>query len=135
MKSWIAMLLGLVMVSACQGDGSIGPKEQLYKRWNLNRVRNAQESTWVSYDTDAYYDTEYKADGSLVYRRNGVEIPTPCCSGNRFIRDGVMLVYGQYPSCPNVSCVDNSKATITILRNDLLELQSGERVMQYTPTN
>ncbi|WP_461112663.1 hypothetical protein [Spirosoma jeollabukense] len=125
---WILLLAG-----ACRSEGSIGPSDLLYKRWHLLQSRGVNDTAWVMYDTDAYYDTEYRTDGSLIYRRNGVVTSGPCCAGNRFERKGVIIQYSDSISCPNVRCGPTLIATITILKDNLLELQTGDRVSQYTP--
>ena len=85
------------------------------------------------YDTDAYYDTEYRPDGTLIYRRNNIVTSAPCCADNRFERNGVIIQYSEQESCPNVRCALTANATITILKDNLLELQTGDRITQYTP--
>ncbi len=85
------------------------------------------------YDTDAYYDTEYRSDGTLIYRRNAIVTSAPCCAGNRFERKGVIIQYSEPESCLNVRCTPAANVTITILKDNLLELQTGDRITQYTP--
>ncbi|SFE62351.1 hypothetical protein SAMN05216167_11679 [Spirosoma endophyticum] len=132
-KQSSVFLLLLVLITACRNDSSIGPSDLLYKRWHLLQTRGVNDTTWVMYDTDAYYTIEYHPEGSLVYQRNGITTSAPCCSGSRFERTGVILKYSEFSSCPNVKCAPNPGATITILKDNLLELQTGDRVSQYTP--
>ncbi|GAB3961064.1 hypothetical protein GCM10028805_59920 [Spirosoma harenae] len=125
----IAFLVGLA--EACKSDTSIGSTDDLYKRWRLNRVRQAQDSEWTMYDTDAAYDIEYTSDGTLVYRRNGVVYATPCCSGGRFKRNGVQIEYSEFPICPTVKCAFRSTATIIMLNKNVLQIQIGTQFEEY----
>ena len=87
------------------------------------------------YNTDGYYDTEYRSDGELIYRKDGVVVLTSCCSGGRFSRNGLIIEYTDFPSCPSVRCSNASTSLITILAPDLLELQNGNTITQYRPAN
>ncbi|MVM39076.1 hypothetical protein GO730_18570 [Spirosoma sp. HMF3257] len=128
----VALLLTLVV--GCHSDDSIGPASLLYKRWHVFQTRGVNDSTWAVYDADAYYDTEYRPDGTLIYRRNGILTSVPCCSSSRFERNGVIIQYIDFLSgCPYTKCGANSPATITILSTNLLELQIGNQLTQYTP--
>ncbi|MFD2935825.1 hypothetical protein [Spirosoma flavum] len=131
----LLILSGLLAVlsSACKSDDSIGPSDLLYKRWQILQSRNVNNPVWSMYDTDAYYDTEYQPDGTLIYRRNGLVTSTPCCSGSQFERNGVLIQYSEFIPCPLVLCASVTKTTITFLKDNLLELQAGDRITQYTP--
>ena len=130
----ISTALLLIVTAACHSDDSIGPSGLLYKRWHVLQTRGVNDTVWAEYDTDAYYDTEYRPDGTLIYRRNGVLTSAPCCSASRFERNGVIIQYRDFlSSCPSVKCGANSPATITALSNNLLELQIGDWLTQYTP--
>lgn len=135
MKRCLAsLLLMAVSFGACQTDKPIGPADWLYKRWHVVQTRGVNETTWTVYDTDAYYDTEYRPDGTLIYRRNAILMSAPCCSSSRFERNGVIIQYTDFlSSCPYAKCGANSPATITILSSNLLELQIGSQLTQYTP--
>jgi hypothetical protein len=134
MKTLLTTAISLfLLVGACRSDDSIGPSDLLYKRWHLLQTRGVNDTTWAMYDTDAYYTIEYRPNGSLIYQRNGVTTSAPCCSGSQFERNGVIIKYSEFSSCPNVKCAPISGATITILKEDLLELQTRDRVNQYTP--
>ena len=120
-------------MSSCQNDSSIGPADLLFKRWHLSQVKRVGGNTWIALDMDAYYDTEYQSNGTLIYRRNGVLTSSGCCVGNRFERNDEVIQYTDFLSCPTVKCADNTSAIITILKDNLLELQTGNLLSQYTP--
>lgn len=132
--SLLFVLVGL-LVTGCRTNSDIGPSELLYKRWHLSQTKRVSDNAWIAYDMDAYYDTEYRPDGTLIYRRNGVSTPSGCCAGNRFERNGAVIQYTDFPSCPTVKCAGYTSATITILTDHLLELQTGEQLVQYIPAN
>ncbi|WP_020606406.1 hypothetical protein [Spirosoma spitsbergense] len=132
-NSFISALLLLLFVTACQKDTAIGPSDLLYQRWHLDRVKRIGDSAWISYDTDGYYDTEYRPDGTLIHRKDGVIKPTSCCEAGRYERSGVTIDYVDFPSCPSVRCSSASTSVVTILAPDLLELTDGQRIAQYRP--
>ncbi|GAB4027190.1 hypothetical protein [Spirosoma koreense] len=108
--SLLLTVLTVWLTGACGRDDSVGPAELLYKRWHPFQSKRVGDAAWVQYDTDAYYDTEYRLDSTVVYRRDGGVITTPCCAGSR-----------------------NDQATITVLKADRLELQTGNQLTQYEP--
>ena len=130
---WVILII--LFIGSCRNDSSIGPSDLLLKRWHLYQTRRVQDNTWVMYDMDAYYDTEYRSNGMLVYRRNGIITEAGCCRGSQFERSGVSIQYNGFIACPLVRCSSTTNATITILKDNLLELQTGDLISQYTPAN
>ncbi len=133
MKSHLITVILILLISACQSDTSVSPAGFLYQRWHLDRVKRIGDNAWISYDTDGYYDTEYRPDGTLIHRKDGVVKPSSCCVANRYKRSGVTIEYLDFPSCPLVRCSSPSTSLITILAENVLELQQGNTIMQYTP--
>lgn len=128
----LSSILLLTIVLGCQRSTDIGPADLLYKRWHIDRVRNVDENVWISYDTDGYYDTEYRPDGALINRKNGIIQSEQCCVPIGFEGNGNVIRYTKFPSCPFSLCASvPQQATITMLRSDLLELTDGQRVTQY----
>lgn len=125
------ILLLIVLVGACQSDQIVGPSDLLYQHWHLDRAKNIGDTAWVSYDTDGYYDTEYQPDGTLIHRKDGVIKPTSCCEAGRYERSGVLIQYSDFLACPTVFCAPSKSSTITILRDNLLELNDGQKIAQY----
>jgi hypothetical protein len=81
---------------------------------------------------DAAYDTEYRQDGTLIYRRDGVVLPQQCCAPTHFSGKGKEIVYTTVTSCPYALCAGTvSPATIQKLTPDLLELNDGTYIRQY----
>ena len=127
------LVLLLLFANACHKDTSIGPADLLYQRWHLERVKSIDDGAWISYDTDGYYDTEYQPDGTLIHRKDGVVKPTACCEAGRYERSGVIIQYSDFLACSTVFCAPAKSSTIAILRDNLLELNDGQRITQYTP--
>ncbi len=125
------LLLTILLVS-CQKDTDIGPADLLYQRWHLDRVRGVNDNFWILYDTDGYYDTEYRRDGTLIHRKDGVIKPASCCEARLYERSGIIIQYSDFVTCPTVFCAPAQKTTITLLSDNLLELQDGQRIAQYT---
>jgi hypothetical protein len=123
-----------VLLGACQKDEGIGHPELLYKRWYLSRTRLVDNTNWLYYDTDGIYDTEYRPDGRLVHRKDGVIRTMPCCSATKFERSGKKIKYLDFEVCSYAQCssLPENEATITYLSNELLELTTDQRVAQYT---
>lgn len=133
MKNFLLLLVLTALSIACQKDDSIGPPELLYQRWSLFQTKRIGDNAWISYDTDAQYDTEYRSDGVLLYRRNGVLIPANCCIPTQFSRNQTSISYNDPNHCPFSLCagVPKTKVTITQLTGDLLELNDGTYITQY----
>ena len=132
MKNILLFLVLIALTVACQRDESIGPPELLHQRWHLSKTRAVNTNAWISYDTDGIYDTEYRPDGALVHRKDGIVQARQCCSANKFERDGARIYYSDLTICPFVRCSGpQAEATITILSGQLLELTTDQRVTQY----
>lgn len=129
----LVVFLLILLTGSCYKGADIGPARLLYQRWQINQTKVAGTDTWVPSNPSGIRETEYRPDGALVYRRNGVVIPTPCCLGSRYRQDGTTISYIDPASCPSVRCAYPANATIRILRDDLLELQQGNTITQYTP--
>lgn len=127
-----AMLL-VVLFGACQKDETIGPPELLYQRWQVDRTKPIGSDTWMMYNLDGIYDTEYRPDGALVHRKDGVIQTAKCCSASRFERNQNVIQYSEFVACALVLCNSTKISQITILQQNLLELQTEDRVTQYSP--
>lgn len=128
----ITVVLLVTLFGGCQNNPDIGPADLLYQRWHLDRVKRIGDNSWISYDTDGYYDTEYRQDGTLIHRKNGVVQSASCCVAKRYERSGTIIHYSDFITCPTVFCAPAQKATITLLGDNLLELNDGQRIAQYT---
>lgn len=133
MKKLLALIaLFSILFGSCRKDTDIGPADLLYQRWHLDRVKRIGDTTWISYDTDGYYDTEYRLDGTLIHRKDGVIKPTSCCEAGRYSRKGVIIEYGYFVACPFSLCgAPPQSTTITVLRENQLELNDGQKIAQY----
>ena len=124
----------LLLTGACHHDVQMGPSDSLYRRWHLLQSRKSQDSTWiVNSATDS--DTEFRVDGALIYRSNGVITPTPCCASSRFERNDTAIRFLDTNGCPNALCTSLSSSnsfTITVLTDQRLEMKSGDWISQYT---
>ncbi|QKZ11163.1 hypothetical protein [Spirosoma sp. KUDC1026] len=127
------LLLLLVALSvACHKDTSVGPANLLFQRWQLLQSKRIGDTAWVVHDTDGVYDTEYRQNGALVYRRDGVVLPQQCCAPTHFRGKGKEITYTTVTSCPYALCAGTIlPATIQKLTPDLLELNDGIYIMQY----
>ena len=84
------------------------------------------------YNVDGIYDTEYRPDGMLLYRRNGVIISAICCKPTQFSRSKTIIGYNDPNYCLLSLCAGVVKTeTIQQLTNDLLELNDGAYITQY----
>ncbi|GAB3642361.1 hypothetical protein [Spirosoma arcticum] len=133
MKNILLFLIMLASSIACQKDDNIGPPELLYQRWDVFQTKKIGDNAWISYDTDAQYDTEYRSDGMLLYRRNGVLIPANCCKPTQFSLNKTTISYNDPNHCPFSLCagIPKTKETIEQLTGDLLELNDGTYITQY----
>ena len=131
----ISTVFLLILVVACQKDATVGPPDLLYQRWHLTRTRELTSSNWKSWDTDAYYTTEYSADGSLIYQRNSVVIQGNCCAPTKFSRQGLLINYTDWNICPTAFCATVKQTVISQLTESLLELNDGYVISQYEPAN
>ena len=133
MKNFLLFLIVVALFIACHKDGSIGPPELLYQRWDMFQTKKIGDNAWISYDMDAQYDTEYRPDGTLLYRRNGVLIPANCCKPTQFSRSKTTISYNDPNHCPFSLCagIPKTKETIEQLTSDLLELNDGTYITQY----
>jgi hypothetical protein len=83
-------------------------------------------------DMDGVYDTEYRQDGTLIYRRDGVVLPQQCCSPTHFQGKGKEITYTTVASCPYALCAGTAlPVVIQKLTPDLLELNDGIYIRQY----
>lgn len=125
----LAYSFGLaLLLLACHSD--IFPNDLLYQRWQLVQTRQGN-GDWVQNKSTAVYDTEYRADGTLVYRLDG-KVTGSCCQPILFNRQKNNLVFGDITICGLSLCASPpNTATITQLTNDLLELTRGETISQY----
>lgn len=129
----LCLLISFVSVcgSCRKDDSSIGPDNLLYQRWHLYQAKRIGDTAWFSYDTGGYYDTEYRPDGALIHRKNGVVVQASCCEPVLFNRNGTVIKYTGR-DCPFTLCAATShQSTITQLTNDLLELKDGTYISQY----
>ncbi|GAB3999200.1 hypothetical protein GCM10028807_48770 [Spirosoma daeguense] len=117
----------------CQRDESVMPSSLLHRNWNLFRTREIASNDWRYWDSDAYYTVEYRADGTLVYRRNGVRSDANCCGALTYTFRGSTIQYTSWNFCPNAYCATIKKVTITQLSETLLEFNDGYMVYQYEP--
>lgn len=133
MKNVLLFFVLTILTASCQRDESIGPPELLYQRWHLSKIRAVNSSAWIFYDTDGMYDTEYRLDGTLIYRKNGVLISANCCSPTQFSRSKTTISYDDPNHCPFSLCAGilKKKETIEQLTGDLLELNDGTYITQY----
>lgn len=131
MKNPLLFLIVITLCIACQKDENIGPRDLLYQRWHLERAKRVGDSAWFSYDTDGFYDTEYRPDGTLVYRKDGAIIQAGCCSPTQFDRTETIINYKGWRTCPQVRCKLTTNATITRVSDDLLELSDDIYITQY----
>ncbi|CCH55692.1 hypothetical protein BN8_04972 [Fibrisoma limi BUZ 3] len=132
MKLFYLLSTVAFLLSACQKDQAIGPDNLLYQRWNMYQTKRIGDNAWMVYDLDAFYDTEYRPDGTLVYRQNG-QVINPCCLPSKFRKADNLLRYSERNPCNYVLCAQPNSATITKLSNSLLELNDGVRITQYRP--
>lgn len=130
---WVILII--LLVGSCHNDGSVGPASLLFKRWHPYQMRRVQDNAWTVYSTNVYDDTEYRSDGTLVYWKNSTITEAGCCRGSQFERSEVFIRYKGFIACSLVLCSSKTNATINILRENLLELQSGNQIIQYTPAN
>ncbi|MBC8151301.1 MAG: hypothetical protein H7Z72_00150 [Bacteroidetes bacterium] len=128
MKRLLYSVCLLALTLACESD--IFPTGLLYQRWQLERTRQG-DAPWAVYNL-IQNDTEYRLDGTLVYRVKG-QIVVPCCPPNRFSRDQNEITFVNSDTCPFSLCAGptTNKSTITQLTDDLLELKTGEIISQY----
>lgn len=132
MKNALLLLVLAILAIACQKDESIGPPKLLYQRWHLDRTKPIGSEAWIVYNLDGIYDTEYRPDGTLVHRKDGVIQTMTCCSASRFERNGARINYLDFAICPQVRCSGSqTEVTITFLSDQLLELTTDQRVTQY----
>ena len=129
----ITLILTVLFASACRNGVDIGPADLLYQRWHFERTKKVGDEVWIAYDTDGYNDTEYRPDGTLIYRKDGVIKPTSCCAGGRYERSGNIIQYSDFVACPTVFCAPAKSSIITVLKENLLELQNDNWITQYTP--
>ncbi|QKZ11160.1 hypothetical protein [Spirosoma sp. KUDC1026] len=131
MKRILPFAVLLAMCVACHKDTSVGPANLLFQRWQLLQRKRIGDTAWMVYNTDGVYDTEYRQDGTLVYRRDGVIQSGQCCRGNLFRRDGAKIIYSDFTSCPTVFCASVQSVVIQQLTDNLLELNDGAYIIQY----
>jgi hypothetical protein len=131
MTRYLLLLLFVLLLGSCHGDTSIGPANLLFQRWQLLQGKRIGDTAWMVTDMDAAYDTEYRADGILIYRRNGIIQPPQCCTGNQFRREGQKIFYSDFINCPTVYCLSLQSVTIQQLTDKLLELNDGTYIRQY----
>lgn len=129
----ISFLLLVLWASACRNDNSVGPADLLHQRWHLDRTKKVGDEAWMMSNTDGYYDTEYRPDGALIYRKDGVIKLTSCCEAGRYERSGNVIQYRNFVACPTVFCAPAKSSDVTVLKENLLELQNGNWITQYTP--
>jgi len=129
----LVVFLLVLLTGSCHKNTDIGPAGLLNQRWQFSQGRGVDDTTWYAPYKPYVDDTEYRPDGALVYRRNGVVMPMPCCSGSRYRQDGTTISYSDFSACLLSFCAPVRNATIRILRDDLLELQQGNTITQYTP--
>ena len=127
----LAGILLLFLTGSCRKNTDIGPADLLYQRWQLNQTKTVGTDNWVPFDPNGLYDTEYRADGRIIYRKDGAIQPAQCCAPVRFERNGNLIQYAEFPSCPFSLCVAIDNPVIRILREDLLELESNNVIAQY----
>lgn len=129
MKRLLYSVCLLVLTVACESD--VFPTDLLYQRWEFFQSRRGN-SPWSTFYKPTVEDTEYKSDGTLVYRVKG-QVQTLCCQPVRFKRQKNNLTFAEVTPCGYVACIDASSrnATITQLTDDLLELTTDETVSQY----
>ena len=125
----------LALIHGCRSDQPIGPPDLLYRQWHLLRTREVTNSDWRYWDTDTFYTVEYRADGILVYQRDGVLTQAGCCRPTKFNRQGDVLNYTDWQLCANAFCATIKRATITQLTETQLELTDGYTVSQYEAAN
>jgi hypothetical protein len=94
-------------------------------------IKQIGDQSWSALDQLFFYDTEYRKDGTLVYRKDGVIQAVQRCRGNQFQRDGLKITYSDFTSCPTVFCLPTKSEIIQQLTPDLLELNDGEFVRLY----
>ena len=132
-NAFTSALMLLLLTGACRSDDAIGPIDLLYQRWHLERTKKIGDDAWISYDTDGYYDTEYRQDGTLIYRKDGIIKPTSCCEAGRYEGRGAVIQYIDFVACPFALCgFIAQKSTITVLHENLLELNDGRYSAQYS---
>ncbi|WP_461138108.1 hypothetical protein [Spirosoma pomorum] len=132
MKHILAFVILLFVCIACQKDSSVGPINLLFQRWQLLQSKRIGDTAWIVHDMDGVYDTEYRQDGTLIYRRDGVVLPPQCCAPTHFSGKGKEIVYTTVTSCPYALCAGTvSPAAIQKLTPDLLELNDGTYIRQY----
>jgi hypothetical protein len=131
MNRYLLLLLFVLSLGGCHKDTSVGPSNLLFQRWQLQQSKRIGDTAWIVYDVNAVYDTEYRTDGILIYRRDGVVQPPQCCRGNQFRRDGQEITYSDFISCPTVYCLSIGSVVIQQLTPDLLELNDGTHIVQY----
>ena len=133
MKNTFLFVVLTLLLIACQKDESaICPGKLVYQRWHFSQTKRIGDNAWIMPNTDGYYDTEYRPDGTLIHRKDGVVIQANCCQPIRFNRSGKTINYTDR-DCPFTLCVaDENQATITQLGNNLLELNDGTYISQYT---
>lgn len=129
---FVLALLAVVLV-ACQKDVTIGPSALLFRRWQVYQTRDVGSTDWTAQNLGTYYDQEFRPDGTVIYYKDSVMTATPCCAGSRFEQKGVFIQYAEFPVCPTVYCSANTDTMILALNDNLLELQTGNRITQYKP--
>lgn len=130
MKRLLYSVCLFVITLACESD--IFPTDLLYQRWRLERTRQGS-GPWTVISPASLSDTEYRLDGTLVYRYDG-KIGGYCCRPSHFKRQKNELTFTSEIPCPlYVFCAgtDLDGVTITQLTDDLLELTTDETVSQY----
>ncbi|MBD2699026.1 hypothetical protein IC229_00140 [Spirosoma sp. BT702] len=127
----VGIVLLLICAMGCQRDEAPTIPSLLFRNWHLIRTRDLSSNNWRTWDSDAYYTVEYKADGNIVYRRNNVLTEADCCSPRTYTFLATAIQYTSWYFCPNGLCATNKKAAITQLSENQLELTDHFAIYQY----
>ncbi|UFH56662.1 hypothetical protein [Spirosoma sp. KNUC1025] len=131
MKKLFGVVFLFFLTAACRSDNPVDSVDLLHNRWHLYQTRRIQDVAWTIQDTDAYYDTEYRPDGTVVYRKNGAQIGGSCCAPTRYSRQGLTINYSAWNLCANAFCATLKQVTISQLTETLLEVNDGYMISQY----
>lgn len=121
----------MLLATSCRSDQTVGPPDLLYRQWHLLRTREVTKSEWREWTSDAIYTVEYRVDGTIIYRHDGVQMQAGCCRPTQFNRQGAVINYTNWQICYNALCATVKRVTIFQLTATQLELDDGYTISQY----
>jgi hypothetical protein len=135
MRNSLLTLILLIVFTSCKSDQTIGPPDLLYRQWRLLRTREVTKNEWREWGLNAIHTVEYRTDGTMIYRQDGVQMQAGCCKPTKFSRQNIVLNYSDWQLCYNAFCATVKRVTIGQLTDTQLELNDGYTISQYEMIN